>query len=67
MGRLNAIAGVVALAGLAAAAVPAATPAEAGTLEDILARGELRVPLIFRDGKTFLGPLPLGEAPLFPA
>lgn len=30
------------------------------------ARGELRVPLIFRDGKVFLGPLPLGEAPLFP-
>lgn len=30
------------------------------------ARGEQRVPVIFRDGKMFLGPLPLGEAPLFP-
>ena len=43
MGRLDAIAGVMALAGVAAVAVPAATPAEAGTLEDIIARGELRV------------------------
>lgn len=30
------------------------------------ARGEKRIPLIFRDGKMFLGPLPLGDAPPFP-
>ena len=27
---------------------------------------ELRLPLTFADGKTHLGPLPLGPAPLFP-
>ncbi|MDO5369466.1 DUF2125 domain-containing protein [Paracoccus sp. (in: a-proteobacteria)] len=42
--------------------LPAGVPAPAEP-----AKGELRVPLIFRDGKAFLGPLPLGEAPLFPA
>lgn len=31
------------------------------------ADGELRIPLIFRDGRVFLGPLPLGEAPRFPS
>lgn len=30
-------------------------------------KGESRIPLIFRDGRMFLGPVPLGEAPLFPA
>lgn len=42
--------------------LPAGVPAPAEP-----AKGELRVPLIFRDGKAFLGPLALGEAPLFPA
>ena len=42
--------------------LPAGVPAPAEPAE-----GELRVPLIFRDGKTFLGPLSLGEAPPFPA
>lgn len=42
--------------------LPPGTPAPAEP-----ARGERRIPLIFRDGKTFLGPLPLGEAPPFPA
>lgn len=42
--------------------LPAGVPAPAEP-----AKGELRVPLIFRDGRMFLGPLPLGEAPLFPA
>lgn len=42
--------------------LPAGVPAPAAP-----ERGELRVPLVFRNGKTFLGPLALGEAPLFPA
>lgn len=42
--------------------LPAGVPAPADP-----ARGELRVPLIFRDGKSFLGPVPVGEAPRFPA
>lgn len=31
------------------------------------ADGEIRVPLIFREGRMFLGPLGLGDAPLFSA
>lgn len=38
--------------------LPATTPAP-----DKPAPGELRIPLIFRDGRMFLGPLPLGAAP----
>lgn len=30
------------------------------------APGESRIPLFFRDGRAFLGPLPLGAAPAFP-
>ncbi|SEH82097.1 hypothetical protein SAMN04488075_1255 [Paracoccus alkenifer] len=37
---------------------PATTPAPPDS-----APGELRIPLTFRDGRMFLGPLPLGEAP----
>ncbi|MBB1490102.1 DUF2125 domain-containing protein [Paracoccus sp. MC1854] len=43
-------------------ALPPGTPAPPDP-----ARGEKRIPLIFRDGKVFLGPLPLGDAPPFPA
>ena len=38
--------------------LPAATQAP-----DDPGPGELRIPLIFRDGRVFLGPLPLGNAP----
>ena len=38
--------------------LPATTPAP-----NEPAPGELRIPVIFRDGRMFLGPLPLGEAP----
>lgn len=38
--------------------LPATTPAP-----DEPRPGELRIPVIFRDGRMFLGPLPLGEAP----
>ncbi|WP_134724374.1 DUF2125 domain-containing protein [Paracoccus luteus] len=31
------------------------------------AAGEMRLPLVFRDGKMFLGPLPLGRAPVLSA
>lgn len=31
------------------------------------ARGEQRIPLIFREGRMFLGPIAIGDAPLFPA
>ena len=41
--------------------LPAGTPAPAEP-----AKGELRIPLIFRDGQSFLGPIPLGTAPLLP-
>ncbi len=42
MGKLNLTACIAGLVGLAAT-IPAVTPAAAGTLDDILARGELRV------------------------
>ena len=60
--------GAVALAGTAldaAAALqpdlPPGTPVPAEP-----AKGELRIPLIFRDGQSFMGPIPLGTAPLLP-
>lgn len=47
-----------ALEQVAATELPATIPAP-----DAPAAGELRIPLIFRDGRMFLGPLPLGDAP----
>lgn len=31
------------------------------------AQGESRIPLVFRDGRMFLGPIAIGDAPMFPA
>lgn len=60
--------GVVPLAGTALetaarteVALPAGVPAPAAP-----GKGELRIPLVFQDGKTLLGPLPVGPAPVFP-
>lgn len=60
--------GMVGLAGTALAAAAGGAP----TLPPGIAPppepqpGEMRIPLLFRDGRTFLGPLPVGPAPLFP-
>lgn len=60
--------GMVALAGTALAAAAGTVPQlPPGTPPPVEPQpGELRIPLLLRDGQAFLGPLPVGPAPMFP-
>lgn len=60
--------GMVALAGTALSAAAAAAPDLPAGMDAPAdpQPGELRIPLLFKDGHAFLGPLPIGPAPAFP-
>lgn len=56
----------LAMTALATAAATDTTLPPGITAPPAPAQGTLRLPVIFRDGKTFIGPVGVGDAPVFP-